>query len=46
MEKVFDELGYDTWVLDILKFDNKLSEEIFKVNSNETDEFVPNTPNS
>ena len=44
--KVFDELEYDTWVFDVLKFDNKLSEEIFKVNSNETDEFVPNTPNS
>jgi hypothetical protein len=45
-DAVFEDLKYDTWVYDIVRFDDKLSEEIFKINTNETDEFVPSTPNT
>tara|TARA_R100001510_G_scaffold24958_1_gene21907 strand:- start:321 stop:1373 length:1053 start_codon:yes stop_codon:yes gene_type:complete len=39
-------LQYETYIYDVLEFDSKLAEEVFKINSNETDEFVPATPNT
>lgn len=45
-EEAFDELEYDTWVYDVLEFKDKRSEEIYKINSNETDDFVAATPNT
>jgi hypothetical protein len=44
--ETFEVLNYETYFYDVLRFDNKLAEEVFKINSNETDEFVPATPNT
>ena len=44
--EAFEVLNYETYFYDVLRFDNKLAEEVFKINSNETDEFVPATPNT
>lgn len=39
-------LGIDQMIYDVLEFDSPKHREAFKVNSNDTDDFVPATPNS